>query len=230
MNFTDIISIITGIGAVSGIVLFYLNKKMSNQTAVASILKTNKEVEQIEQEIESKYANQVKDWLEDLEEIKSRHDIALSEKDAALTKLHHDYLMAIKDMSEQRLRLDRFGKATRRILVNMDVPYWECDKEGAITYTNGAWLKLFGLKPEEASGSKWIVAIPEEERHTLLVEWGSRIADQAEDYIEFNIQNPLTNEVTRVKSLYAIIFDSDDNIFKIIGVTVVIPKYVLQNK
>ena len=220
MTLAELAGLIAAAGTLTGFIIFLYTRKTTNDSTVASITKTNKEVEQIEQEIESKYAIQVKAWLEDLEEIKHKHDIAIQEKTLDMTELHRQYLIAIKDISEQKLRLDRFNKAARRIHVHMDTPYWECDGSGALVYVNGAWSNLFGISPLEAVGKGWAMTTPEEEREAITVEWDARVVDQIETDFEFNIENPLTGKKSRVKALYAIVHDSEDEIFKIIGVTV----------
>lgn len=219
-----IASILLALGAISGILIFFFNKRNTDATAAINITKTSKEIEQIEQDIESKYTLQVKTWYNDLQEIKTKHDIALAAKDSSMEKLHVEYLNAIKELAEHRIKVDQFNKATRRLLVTMEVPYWECDSTGSMTYANGAWIKLFGVSQEDGIGEGWDVAIAENERKALILEWQAKVADQADGTLSFTIVNPITKEVIDVKSIYVIIFDSNDDIAKIVGVTVRVNK------
>lgn len=220
MTLTELIALIGSLGAISGLIIYLFGKKLNDKTTSINILKTTKEVEQIELEIESKYAIQVKTWLDDLHEIKQNHDLELLKKNEEIENWHLQYLKSIKEINQHKIRLDQTNKATRRLLVTMEVPYWECDSEGKLTYVNGAWLKLFGMSNEDVMSEGWLVAVPEENRKSLLSEWYSKVIDQSEGTLEFSIINQITKEEIHLKSLYAMIFDDEDNITKIIGVSI----------
>jgi len=220
MTLPELVTLIGSVGAISGLIIFFFGKKLNDKVASINILKTTKEVEQIELDIESKYAVQVKKWLDDLQEIKQNHDLELLKKNEQIENWHLEYLKVIKEIDQHKIKLDRTNRAMRRLLVKMEVPYWECDSEGKLAYVNGAWLQLFGISNEQAMSEGWLAAIPEEDRESLLSEWNSRVIDQSEGTIEFFVINQITNEKIKLKSVYAMIFDDDYNITKIIGVSI----------
>lgn len=215
-----VIALITAVGAISAIILYFLNKRGTN----VSILKTTVEIDQLQHEIEVKHAQQVKQWLLDLEEIKGKYDAQLSKKDEVLSETHRQYLETIKQLVESQIRLDRFNRATRRLVTSMEVPYWECDSKGSLIYVNGSWLEMFGLTPKEAYGEGWLQAVPESEQQHLMVDWFSRITDQREEPIEFNIKDPNTGEIITLRSIYALIYEDRDMLNRVIGVTVRVTK------
>lgn len=216
---TDLATVLALLGAMSGIFMYLVKKNRDEKQTDLSIIKTEREIESIEQEIESKHAEQLKRWLNDIQEINEKYTAALDKKDKVIEDIHKKYLEVIKEMTEQELKNERFVRATRKLVTQMKIAYWECDSAGKLIYANGDWLKLFGLQPEEAQGEGWLSGIPENQRESLLVEWYSRVVDHKEEPLEFTLINPRTNEEVKMRGLYSIIYDNSENIVKIIGVT-----------
>jgi PAS domain-containing protein len=218
--FADIVALLSAFGGLAVLIIFLIQRKRTGKSMDANTLKTEKEVEQIEQEIEAKYVIHVKKWLDDLQEIKDKHDKEINEKNRRWEELHKQYLDSIKIATEHQQRLTQFHRATRRLLVSIDIPYWECDSNGKLVYANGAWLKLFGLSSSEALGEGWLNSIPEADRKSLLVDWYSKVVDQADGSITFSLLNQITGKLSKVKALYVILFNEAQEIDKILGVTI----------
>jgi PAS domain-containing protein len=219
MTFTDIILLLGALGSVSGLLLYLLNKRTSDKSAMASINKTNKEVEQIELDVESKYALQVKKWLDDLEEVKDKHEKELQKKELIIENLATTYKILTSESDVFRWKLEQCGRAHRRLFSDIHMPYWECSQDGKLIYANGAWLRLFGLTQEEALGEGWLRSVPEGDKKRILAEWYSKVIDQFDGEMEFTIVNPITKETKNLKAIYTVKFGIDSKAYKIIGIT-----------
>lgn len=66
---TDLATVLALLGAMSGIFMYLVKKNRDEKQTDLSIIKTEREIESIEQEIESKHAEQLKRWLNDIQEI-----------------------------------------------------------------------------------------------------------------------------------------------------------------
>lgn len=220
MTLTDLIALIAASGTLSGVILYVLQKWFPTRALSASVIKTQKEIEQIEQEVESKYALQVKKWLDDLQEIKDKNEEALAKKDATISTLQDERVIHLNEITVLRLKLGQCGKAHRRLFTRIHVPYWECDHDGKLIYANGAWLTLFGIEESRAIGEGWLTSIREEDKKRLLVDWYSRVVDESDGELEFTVKNAITGTETKVKAIYAVKFNEESEVYKIIGVTI----------
>lgn len=219
MTLSEFIALLASVGAASGLITYLFQRKMNENLSAVSIIKTRKEIEQLEQEIESKYAQQVKIWLDDLHLVKEKHDKELEKKNEIILTLQDARLLAIEEIASLRLKVGQCGRAHRRLFVEMGIPYWECAKDGTLIYANGAWLHLFGLSTEEAMGEGWLKSVPPDDRKRLLVDWYSKVIDESDGQLVFQVTNPITKEIKSVKAIYAVKFDSDGDVYKIIGTT-----------
>lgn len=224
MTIGELGTILVGLGALNGVVLYFLNKGTSERLSEISILKSGKEIEKLEQEIDSKYSHQIRGWLADLQEIKEKHDLELEKKEKLIVEMGERQTMFMTEMALLQLKLKQCGRAHRRLFVELGIPYWECARDGKLIYANGYWLKLFGLTSEEAMGEGWLKSIPEEDQKKLLIEWYSKVVDESDGSIEFTVLNPTTGKTSMVRAIYAVKFDDHGDVYKIIGVTMEIPE------
>lgn len=224
MTLTEFFGLISGIivalGGLSALIIYFGNRKQNIQTVQSEITKREKEVEQIEQEIEDKHALQTKQWYDDLQEIKQKHDLELEKKDQLILDLQDSRITLVAELTAATLKLGQCGRAHRRLITALNIPYWECDHDGKLMFANGPWLKMFGLSKDEALGEGWLKAIPEDKKQELLVEWYSRVVDETDGKISFTIKNAVTGETTEAQAIYAVKFDTHSEVYKIIGVTI----------
>jgi PAS domain S-box-containing protein len=220
VDWTILIVGLFGGGTIAGIILYFLNKKNTDSLNQATIDQKAAEVRKIEHDLESQYIKQLEQWLVDLQNIKDRHETELSKKDDEIVNLHKQYLNTLKDLAEHKFQLGKLGHAIRKLLIDLDIAYWECDSNGLLTYANGAWLRLHGLTQEQALGEGWQAALLPETRKHMLLQWNATVVDQSEKVIEFVVNNPTTGEKFPAKAIYSIVNDSGGNIVKIIGVTI----------
>lgn len=220
MTLAEITTIVIAIGSLSGIILYLLNRKLAEKSTTTSINKTNKEIEQIEQDVESKHALQVKQWLEDLQEIQEKHEHEIEKRDEMYVTLRQEKDALTIESLAYKWKLEQCGRAHRRLFTDIHIPYWECSEDGKLVYANGAWLKLFGLTKDEAMGEGWLKSVTPEDRDRILVEWYSKVVDETDGDIDFSIQNPVTKEIKELMAVYTVKFGADSHIYKIIGITI----------
>lgn len=207
-----------GSGTAAGVILYFLNRKTTESVAQANVNKASAEIRKIEQEIEAQYIEQLQSWITDLKEIHEKHEVVLQSKEEEIGKLHKLHLDAIKELDESRIRLEKSGRATQRLMAKTNTPYWECDALGKIVYVNGAWLQLFGLQHDEALGNKWMETIEPSEAKASRLLWFSAITDLNDRPLIFTIINPVTKEVKKLEFIYSNIHDIDGSVLKVIGV------------
>ena len=220
MTLSDILAIAGGLSTLGALIMFFAQRKRTNRSLDAKTNKDEKETKKLEQEIENKYTAQVKQWINDLHEIKEKHDSDIEKKEGIIEELHHQRLTLTTELTSATLRAGQCGRATRRLFTALHIPYWECDRDGKLIFANGAWLTLFGLSKQDAMGEGWLQSIPEAERQSLLVSWYSKVVDETDGEIDITVKNAVTNKVTVVKSLYSVKFDTRSEVYKIIGATV----------
>lgn len=223
MTIEQFIGLIGAVGIFIGAIKYLVNRRSTTNSLDAATLKTNKEIEQLQQEIDAKHIAQVKQWVEDLKEISEKHESELNEKNLIIENLHKQHIDLIKASKENLFKVAQVHRAMRRLFVNLEIPYWECDKDGKLLYANGKWLQLFGLSLDEALGEGWIKGIPETEVREVLVEWYSKVIDQSDGHIVFNVKNAVTGRTGRLKSLYVVAFDANSDVESIFGTTVELP-------
>lgn len=54
---------------------------------------------------------------------------------------------------------------------NISTPYFECDKDGKMTFANQALCELFGLWEEDMEGTGWLTAVDERDRASIWENW-----------------------------------------------------------
>lgn len=219
MGFLEFVGLIIGSGLLSGVVLHFLQKHNTDAIAGATVDKTAIESKQIAQELESKYIEQLKKWIDDLNQIKDKHEKTLADKNKELDDLHKKSLDCMQELAEREVLCQQVTNAVRRVMSSGDVAYYETDPTGALAYVNGAWLRLFGLTMAEVKNNDWVKSIPEDDRDNMVNAWDAIAADQREGNMTFKLLNPVTHETYEVKSSFAIVRDEQDNVVKIIGVT-----------
>jgi len=220
MEWIELIVGVIASGTLGGIILHFLTKKNTDSLASANVELANMQAKKIEQEMEAQYVGQLEKWLADLREIHEKHERSLAEKDQEISLLHKQHLEAIRTLDETRIRVDRTGRATQRLMAKADTPYWESDSVGKLTYVNGAWSQLTGLTEEESLGNQWMVVMAEKDSKFAKLAWYSSIVDLNDTPIVFHIKNPLTEESSLVKFIYATIHDVDGRVLKVIGVVI----------
>jgi len=216
LDWLALIIAVLGSSAVSGVILYFLNSRVTK----TGIDKSQAEIKKIEHDLEAQYIKQLEQWLVDLQHIKEKHEGEITQKDEEIVSLHKQYLNTLKDLAEHKFQISKFNQSVRRLLIELEIAYWECDEKGLLTYANGTWLKRHGLTLEEALGHGWQQAIPVENRKAVLLHWNTAIVDQNEDEIDAVVTNTITGETFPIKAVYSIIKDTAGNIVKIIGVTI----------
>jgi PAS domain-containing protein len=222
LDWIGLIVALLGGGGIYAIILHFLNRRNTDKITDATVSKAEAERKQIEQDVESQYIKQLEQWLVDLNTIKSKHEEEIVKKDSEIVALHKQHLETLKELEEQSYQKGRIYNAIHKVLIGIDIPYWECDKNGNLIYANGAWLKLFGLTFAQATGDGWQNAIPIKDRKSLLLTWNSVVVDQTDININFTIQNNITGEMIKARSIYAVVHNKEGTTEKIIGVTTVI--------
>lgn len=219
MTIEQFIGLIGAAGIFIGAIKYLVNRRSTTDSIDAATLKTNKEIEQLQQEIDARHIIQVKQWMEDLKEISEKHESELRQKNLIIENLHKQHIELVKAFKENTFKVGQIHRAMRRLFVILELPYWECDKDGKLVYANGKWLQLFGLSLEEAVGEGWVKSIPDDEVRSLLVDWYSKVIDQSDGQIIFNVINPTTGKKLKLKSLYVISFDANSDVESIFGTT-----------
>lgn len=219
-DWAGLILIVLGSGGLLSIILYFLNKPNADKITKATVDKSEAEVKQIEQDVEAQYIKQLEQWLIDLNAIKTKHENELLLKDVEIVNLHKQHLEILKELEEHKYQNNRIYRAIHKVLIGIEIPYWECDSAGNLIYANGAWLTLFGLTFDQAKGYGWRTAIPVDELPELLLNWNAAVVDQTEDDLNFNILNPISSYKTKVKAVFAVVHTTDGKTEKIIGVTV----------
>lgn len=228
MSTTDFLTLfiaaLTAIGAISGLIIFFINRKVNNALIKSTTKKTDTEAEQLELEIDSIYAEKVKKWLVGLEAFKEKYDKQLADRDTAFLELKNLYNTAQHELLEQKFIVDQCTRAIRRLFVDIKLPYAEWDIDGNITFVNGEWTKLFGMTYDEAMDDGWLRHIPEQTRKEILLEWESKVIDEIGGHISFLTIHPVTLKQTNVESIYTVVFGIDGRPRKIIGVASIADK------
>lgn len=220
LEWIAVIAGLLGSGAIGGIILHFLTKKNTNKLTEANLQLTATQTRKLEQEMEAQYVGQLEKWLSDLREIHEEHEKSIIQKDQEISLLHKQHLDSIRELDETRIRLDRTGRATQRLMSKADTPYWECDGFGKFTYVNGAWSLLTGLQDAESLGNKWMSIIHKDDEKAAKLAWYSSMVDLNDSPIRFRIVNPVTGETIPVKFIYSTIHDVDGKVVKVIGVVI----------
>jgi len=78
---------------------------------------------------------------------------------------------------------------------------YECDANGACTWSNKALCDMFGLTPEETLGNGWLSGVDESERIDVWKKWKESIELGVPYETEYTIFNHKTNNKVRVRTI-----------------------------
>lgn len=212
-------TIIVGLGALSGLFIFLINRKINNSLLAATAEKAKAEVDQINLDMESTYAEQVKKWILDLKDIKQKYEQELEHCDLEYEKLKALYEVVQQELRDSKFYVNQCLRAKRRLFSDIHLPYVEWDADGKVSYVNGEWAKLFGLSYEEAMDGGWLQTITDDTKKEINLEWESKVIDELSGEIKFTILNPVTKKLINIRTVYTILFDIDGKPRKILGVS-----------
>ncbi len=200
-----------------GFVLFYKSdkKKKTAEARTAHLTADNLEITSVAHQ-----RDQHLKWLADLKQIQDTHHLDLTKISDENKKLLSDKLQEIEAHNLTRAELRQTVKSFRRLMVKLELPYWETDADGDLIYVNGRWLQLFGLTLEEAQGKNWKTAVEQSDLIKMEVGGDAHSVDGDDDYSPiFTIHNSTTNESYKVEPVYVLVRDGNDKGFKSFGIT-----------
>lgn len=124
--------------------------------------------------------------------------------------------MQRKTMNEIKEISNTIGSLTngqRNILDIMDIPSWESDEEGKVTFVNTALCDLIGATPQDLLGNSWVGRVAFWDRDKVVKEWRESI----ENASDFNVPHSLRRNDDQYQKVCPSVIHNKDKEGKVIN-------------